>query len=242
MPRKQTPRKGAAHQPTPSPKKKSATKATPSPKGPPVHANVKTMTRLFRDHIAALRRWIETEDEGRDVLTSLERFTGRIPLLERARWDERKLGALQGRHDGIAAALVCEHSRETQRLAAHLRNTTLPELGRALDDMQKRVEDGVALLARDGWDPAAPAGACPAAPLELLTWMDQLNDMFVDELWRKEVLAENVLRAVWTEVDEDAAAATARDGARLWPRGSPESFVDVDFLEIVLTNHDYVLL
>lgn len=129
--------------------------------------------------------------------------------------------------------------------------------------MQKRVEDGVALLARDGWDPAAPAGACPAAPLErvgprpppslfcfpvdpddrrLLTWMDQLNDMFVDELWRKEVLAENVLRAVWTEVDEDAAAATARDGARLWPRGSPEGFVDVDFLEIVLTNHDYVLL
>lgn len=89
MPRKQTPRKGAAHQPTPSPKKKSATKATPSPKGPPVHANVKTMTRLFRDHIAALRRWTETEDEGRDVLTSLERFTGRIPLLERARWDER---------------------------------------------------------------------------------------------------------------------------------------------------------
>lgn len=260
MPKKKTPQKKGGVT-TPSPQKKggkSPSSRASTPRGPPVHAAVKATTRYFREFVAAIRRWIATEDEAKDVFASLERFAARIPVIERCKWDDRKLGVLRDDTDGLAGALAAEHGLEVQRLARHVRAVTLGELVKAVDDMhadpasskvrrgrerrrQKCVEDAHALLGREGWDPATPAGACPMAPLELLTWMGQLSAMFVDELWRKEVLAENVLRAVWASDDDDKAAATARDAARLWPRQSSEAFVDDAFLEIVLVNHDTIL-
>ncbi|KAH8057729.1 hypothetical protein JL721_9655 [Aureococcus anophagefferens] len=211
--------------PTPQRNKKKQAKPStpgtpPTPKPPPVHANYKAATRCFKEHVAALRRWIDTEDEAADVLNSVAAFAGRVPVLERCVWDERKLGALHSLKDGLAKQLAVDHRRETQRLASHLRNATLPELNRAADDCLKAVEDGCALLDRDGWDPATPAGSCPASPLELFTWMRQLNEMLFDELWRKETLLDNALRAVWHEDDDDDAATTTRSAARLW-RGRP---------------------
>jgi hypothetical protein len=232
--------------PTPQRNKKKQAKPStpgtpPTPKPPPVHANYKAATRCFKEHVAALRRWIDTEDEAVDVLNSVAAFAGRVPVLERCVWDERKLGALHSLKDGLAKQLAVDHRRETQRLASHLRNATLPELNRAADDCLKAVEDGCALLDRDGWDPATPAGSCPASPLELLTWMRQLNEMLFDELWRKETLLDNALRAVWHEDDDDDAATTTRSAARLWPRTSPESFIDNYFLDVVFTNHDFLI-
>ena len=71
-------------------------KSAPSPgssgkkeKAPPVHANYKAMTRLFKDHVAAMRRWLETEDEAKSVVASISSFQSRLPVLERARYDER---------------------------------------------------------------------------------------------------------------------------------------------------------
>ena len=71
--------------------------------------------------------------------------------------------------------------------------------------------------------------------------MEDLNHMFIDELWRKETLVENMQKAVWTDADADDAAAVTKAAARLWPRRHAESFVDCAFLEIVLTNHDMLL-
>ena len=71
--------------------------------------------------------------------------------------------------------------------------------------------------------------------------MEELKTAFVDEVWRKETLCDNAFRCVWEETDDDEAAKTAQAVARLWPRTSPESFVDGEFLEIVLTNHDMII-
>ena len=229
--------------PTPK-KKKQQEQDGSSPKALPVHANYRAVTRCWTAHVGALRRWIESEDEATDVFQSLGQFMGRIPIVSRCLYDVRKLGALAALDDGLAGQLACDHRRECQRLADHLRDVTLVELNRAADDLTKAVEAAVSLVAspKDGWDPAAPAGACPMSPLEQITWMQQLNTMFFNELWRKEVLIRNLLRAVWDPLDDDDddAATTARSAARLWPRISAESFIDTYFLEIVFTNHDLV--
>lgn len=116
------------------------------------------------------------------------------------------------------------------------------ELNRATDELTKLVEQGHDLLPfKDGWDPSKPAGACPASPLEILTWMKQLNVMFFNEMWRKEVLLNSVIDAVWQEEDDDQAADVTRNAARLWPSSCAEGFIDAYFLEITFANHDYLI-
>jgi len=234
--------------PKPSPRNKKKTKDSPKPKKPPVHPRVKAITRHFRAHIATVRKFFATDDEAKDVVDSLARFAGKVPLLETCRYDETKLGALRGLNDGTALALSVLHQRECQRLANHLRDHTLPEFNRSVDEMIQLCERAHELLPGhpdatpcDPWDASQPAGSCPMSSLELITWMEDLNHMFIDELWRKETLVENMQKAVWTGADADDAAAVTKAAARLWPRRHAESFVDCAFLEIVLTNHDMLL-
>ncbi|KAH8045772.1 hypothetical protein JL722_14045 [Aureococcus anophagefferens] len=189
-------------------KKKQAKPSTPGRRRPQAAARPRQLQgrhALLQEHVAALRRWIDTGDEAADVLNSAAAFAGRVPVLERCVWDERKLGALHSLKDGLAKQLAVDHRRETQRRAAPAERDA-PELNRAADDCLKA-----------------------------------LNEMLFDELWRKETLLDNALRAVWHEDDDDDAATTTRSAARLWPRTSPESFIDNYFLDVVFTNHDFLI-
>ncbi|KAH8098563.1 hypothetical protein JL720_1516 [Aureococcus anophagefferens] len=218
-------------------KKKQAKPSTPGTPPTPSRRPSTPTTRPPRAASGARRRAAALDrhqGRGADVLNSVAAFAGRVPVLERCVWDERKLGALHSLKDGLAKQLAVDHRRETQRLASHLRNATLPELNRAADDCLKAVEDGCALLDRDGWDPATPAGRAGVAA-ELFVDAAAQRDALRRALAQGDAL-DNALRAVWHE-DDDDDAATTRSAAAL--ARAPRSFID-NGLDVVFTNHDLI--
>ncbi|KAJ1454655.1 hypothetical protein M885DRAFT_566143 [Pelagophyceae sp. CCMP2097] len=218
---------------------KSAEKKKQAAKKDVVHPNSKTVTKLFRQVAAAVCEWRALEDEGGAALASIASFRARVPLLNRAAEVPAMLGALAGDAAALVPQLLVKHLAEIDRLAAHVDTVTRRGLDRAVDEMHDAVETALQVVQRPAfWDPSVPEGSSPLSPCEMVTWMRQLATMFSDELWRKQVLLDD-LRAphLGSPADDDAKrAARAAAAARLWADASEESFVDVAFVEQMLAT------